>query len=617
MNGRKGQSPPGLRSGPPPETSNRHGLVQSLLNLLLVLTLAAVSLRVAPVAALTLPWQQHTLLGQPAATSNRMGPLQEVSPPEAVLQLQSALGGRQPVVEILSPEDDSVLPAGPWSLKLRVHDWPLVDGGTLGVGPHLAVQLDQEPPRIWTRSEGMMPELSPGSHRLTVYAALPWGEARKNPGAVQQIRLHRTAPNPLSLPEVGSPQLLAVSPAGPAGTEPLLLDWLLLDAPLQDVGGSGTQWRLRVTINGEDVLLDEQSPLWLRGWQPGLNALRLELLDARGEPLNPPFNSLVQEVDLGTTAGAPRWRGATLSASELGFLLGEAPPAVSSDQAMPAEAALPEGSLSSAAASNRNRDDTATSPAVQAPPPLDAKDTGLTHPQPSEGSLGKEGPVDPSDPTRNPATRQPLDAVPASAPAAPDGAPSPARTRVLGPAALAPISEDSATPPAPAAANPPVANKAAAGVAPAEAPQSSDAEDETRDDEPASAAPTPGEQGGAAGSEPDVPETRAQELSGLPQPAPAAATEAAEVDRPAQEIRAGASDPSHDPPQQTMPPTTATPPQTPSPTPGTPLEDDDRDRVHPTAALTGRARDLVNDDGTLRRPERRGPLAGLRERLQP
>lgn len=282
-----------------------------------------------------LPWQPAMALGptwRRGRSPERAEPvglrhaLQEVSPPEGVQQLQQALAGRQPVVEILSPQDDTLLGGEPWTLKLRVHDWPLVDAGELGLGPHLVVQLDDEPPRRWTRTEGPMPALRPGSHRLTVYAAQPWGEARKNPGAWQQIRLHRTAANPLAVPARGTPQLVAVSPAGGAAEDPLLVDWLLLDAPLQNLGSAGIQWRLRLTINGEDTLLDQQTPLWLRGWKPGENALQLQLLDGRGNPLNPPFNSLVEAVERSPAAASPPWREGPLSAGELAILIGEAPP---------------------------------------------------------------------------------------------------------------------------------------------------------------------------------------------------------------------------------------------------------------------------------------------------
>jgi hypothetical protein len=250
---------------------------------------------------------------------------QEVPPPEWVQTMQGALEGRDPKVQILSPADGSLLPDAPWTLRLHVSDWPLVDAGPLGLGPHLVVQLDGQPPRPVVETEVEMAPLSPGSHVLTVYAAKPWGEAHKSPAALQQIRLHRLAPNPATLPAPGTPQLLPVSPAGPSGDPPLLLDWLLIDAPLQGLRTETLGWRLRVTLNGESVLVDRQTPLWLRGWRSGSNALLLELLDGRGEPLNPPFNSLLREVIVTPPAGPARPKSESLSPLERAVLLGEQP----------------------------------------------------------------------------------------------------------------------------------------------------------------------------------------------------------------------------------------------------------------------------------------------------
>jgi hypothetical protein len=528
--------------------------------------------------------------------------LQEVSPPAAVQQLQSALAGRQPVVDILAPQDDAVLPPGPWTLKLRVHDWPLVDGGALGVGPHLAVQLDQEPPRIWTESEGVMPELSPGSHRLTIYAALPWGEARKNPGAVQQIRLHRTAPNPLSQPSAGSPQLLAVSPSGPAAAEPLLLDWLLLDAPLQDVGGRGVQWRLRVAINGEDVLLDQQSPLWLRGWKPGLNALRLDLLDARGEPLNPPFNSLVQEVVVSSEALPERWRGETLSDAELAILLGETPPVPQSGRPATLPPPTPERPFPSPSLWSRGTEDIPGS-TIEAPLAPAAPDAGANGAQPADQTPSGQVPD-----TRSSMAQEP--------------------------AAMAEISQGVTAPPASGAASPPVQAESTAGSPPDQDDQAGDHADQHRENELTSASGSTGtgETAGTARLEADSSVISAHGVTVAPPPSPSPETPAPAAALPAQDPRSGASEPSLDPSPQTMPPATASsPPPTAPPSiakpsiakpsiaaPTAATEDgDDASRVRPSTALSGRARDLVNDDGTLRRPERRGPLAGLRERLQP
>ncbi|WP_353617351.1 MULTISPECIES: hypothetical protein [unclassified Synechococcus] len=296
----------------------RAGLLAAAL--LLVFTLA-------PPAALafSLPGRRPSAAA-PATPAMGRSSQQEVAPPLAVQQLQEALETRRPRVEIVSPTDGALLPAGPWTLKLRVEDWPLVDAGPLGLGPHLVVQLDGDDPLPLTATSTTMRPLEPGSHRLTVYAARPWGEAVKDPGAQRQIRLHRVAANTLGQPAPGSPQLIAVSPRGTAAGTPLLLDWLLLEAPLQNLRSGDASWRLRVSINGDSFLVDRQTPLWLEGWRTGSNAVQLDLLDGLGEPLNPPFNSLVGEVILEPGAEPPRWQKGRLTASELAILLGEAPP---------------------------------------------------------------------------------------------------------------------------------------------------------------------------------------------------------------------------------------------------------------------------------------------------
>jgi len=85
--------------------------------------------------------------------------------------------------------------------------------------------------------------------------------------------------------------------------------------------------------------------------------VQLELLDGRGDPLNPPFNSVVREVVVGT-GNRPAWLRPNLTPAELALLAGEqlapapeAPlPPISpepqalapSDEAAPAEEPAPE-----------------------------------------------------------------------------------------------------------------------------------------------------------------------------------------------------------------------------------------------------------------------------------
>ncbi|MCX5957485.1 MAG: hypothetical protein NTW51_14050 [Cyanobacteria bacterium] len=314
--------------------------------------LLALALVIGAWLALPLPAHAWSLPGRsagspPVATPAALKGLQEVAPPAAVQQLAEALGPRQPRITILEPRDGALLPDAPWTLRLGVEDWPLVDAGSLGLGSHLMVQLDDGLPQPLLKTTASMPPLSPGSHRFTVYAVRPWGEVVKSPGAFRQIRLHRVAANPLALPAEGSPQLLAVSPSKDIAGEPVLLDWLLIDAPLQNLRADDARWRLRVTVNGDSFLVNQQTPLWLKGWKSGSNAVLFELVDGRGEPLNPPFNSVVREVRLDPGSPRPPWLGPRLDGPALARLLGDLPsaqPEAPSEQP-PAQKAPPQESV--------------------------------------------------------------------------------------------------------------------------------------------------------------------------------------------------------------------------------------------------------------------------------
>ncbi|NDG75707.1 MAG: hypothetical protein EBX49_10325 [Synechococcaceae bacterium WB8_1B_136] len=432
----------------------------------------------------------------PLAVSAPSGGLQEVAPPGAVGQLAVRLHQREPQVSILSPADNTLLPAGPWTLSLNLKDWPLSDAGDLGLGPHLVVQLDDNAPLRISQPEQLraipMAELSPGSHRITVYAARPWGEAVKSPGASRQIRLHRVAANPAQLPAPGSPQLIATSPSSLSSSEPVLIDWLLLDAPLQHLREGDDSWRLRITVNGDSFLVDRQVPLWLKGFRSGSNAVQMELLDGRGDPLNPPFNSLVQEMVIGSSRPAA-WQRSSLTPEQLAPLSGE-PRAATPEP--PAAAATPE-------------------PPAAAEPPAPA-------PAPEPVALSSD----------QPAALPQIEATPVAAPAA---APE-----------TAPLQPD-------------------APLAGSELAEIELAKTELADSEQAEAQ-----------------EVEAQQVEAQQQPQSAAEAPLAKV------------------PQAAPPPGASVPPA---------------ERIAPSTSLSGSARELVNADGSLVKPQRSGPLARLREKL--
>jgi hypothetical protein len=356
------------------------------------------------------------------------------------------------------------------------------------------VQLDDNLPTPLVSTSVAMPALSPGSHRLTVMAARPWGEVVKRPGAFQQIRLHRVSPNPLALPAPGSPQLLPVSPLGRSASEPVLLDWLLIDAPLQNLRADDARWRLRVTINGDSFLVDQPTPLWLNGWKSGSNAVLLELVDGRGEPLNPPFNSLVREVVLQPRANRPAWMGERLSDADLAQLLGQAPldappAATEQPQAPTAAATQPPAPPPAPAAKPEPAPIPAPAPAAPSPgspqsipsskPPAIAPLEGATKP-PSLGDdavpPGAEAPERIPDAASDDSEPAPVSAPePIEAPAAPPPTPLPAAPA----APVAPVAPVASNNPEPAALAAETASPSGASPTPAPAGASPSASLET------------------------------------------------------------------------------------------------------------------------------------------
>ena len=263
----------------------------------------------------------------PTSSNTSAQALQEVAPPAAAQQIAHVLSAHEPRLELLSPAADSLVPAGPWTLRLLVSDWPLLQSPSLGPGAHVVVQLDGEAPvRAFDASadgvvELEMPALTPGSHRLVAYAALPWGEAVSARQARLNWRLHRGLRNQVALPDEAAPQLVAIGAPSLAATRPVPINWLLLNAPLQHLRPDDEQWRLRLSLEGSSVVLDRAQPLWLSGLKPGEHFLQLDLLDASGELLGAPFNALVLELPVPSSrSGAPAFYGAELNASQLAEL---------------------------------------------------------------------------------------------------------------------------------------------------------------------------------------------------------------------------------------------------------------------------------------------------------
>lgn len=283
-----------------------------------------------PVAGLALPtWplrgdgnKQTPLESQPPS-----GRLQEVAPPGAVQQLREKLQRYQPNLRLVTPTDDSVINADTVELILDVKNWPISRDDQLGLGPHVVVQIDNQPPRQLHELEAnrvsvRLNDLAPGSHRFSAWAAYPWGEAVKTPGANLQGRFHLWQRMEGTQPGSNAPWLVPVTNSADPALQPLLLDWLIWNAPLQNLRDGDGRWRLRLSVDGDSFLVDHQEALWLKGNSSSRgNLVQMELLNGVGEPITPEFNNRLIHQS-GQRATSPTWLKAHLTEEELTRLSG-------------------------------------------------------------------------------------------------------------------------------------------------------------------------------------------------------------------------------------------------------------------------------------------------------
>ncbi len=229
--------------------------------------------------------------------------LEEIAPPAIINELDTILSKYQPQVSILTPQPDQVFTENTVTVKLQVQDLPIFRDSQLNLGPHLQLILDNDRYlSIYDLNEPIVLEdLTPGTHTLRVFAVKPWLESFKNEGAYAQIPFHIYTQTGYT-PDTSLPLLTYNSPQGTYGAEPIMLDFYLTNAPLhfvakQNPNDNISDWRIRVTINDESFLLDSWKPVYLKGFQPGINWVKLEFIDDQGEKIENLFNTSVQLVN--------------------------------------------------------------------------------------------------------------------------------------------------------------------------------------------------------------------------------------------------------------------------------------------------------------------------------
>lgn len=227
--------------------------------------------------------------------------LSEVSPPTELVKLRDSLKNYRPQVTIVSPRANEVLQDTTVNVRFQVQDLPIFKNSDLELGPHLHVILDNQPDiEVYNIAQPLVfQDLEPGTHTLRVFAARPWDESFKNEGAYAQTTFHLLTKTEENQPDPALPLLTYNRPVKTYGAEPILLDFYLSNAPLHLVAQANpddniSDWRIRVTINGESFVLNQWEPIYLKGFKPGKNWVQLEFLDEQGNSVKNVFNNTVR-----------------------------------------------------------------------------------------------------------------------------------------------------------------------------------------------------------------------------------------------------------------------------------------------------------------------------------
>ncbi|MFB2938590.1 hypothetical protein ACE1B6_25350 [Aerosakkonemataceae cyanobacterium BLCC-F154] len=225
----------------------------------------------------------------------------EVSPPEIIQELRQGLESYQPQLSILSPQPDEILEDNSVTVKFQVQNLPIFKNSQLGLGPHLQVFLDNQPYQaVYDLHEPLVfSDLAPGTHTIRVFASRPWHESFKNEGAYSQTTFHIFTKTNENNPNPAQPLLTYSLPQGSYGAEPIMLDFYLTNAPSHLIAQKSpddeiADWQIRCTVNGKSFIIDKWQPIYLQGFKPGKNWVKLELLNEQGNPLKNVYNSTVR-----------------------------------------------------------------------------------------------------------------------------------------------------------------------------------------------------------------------------------------------------------------------------------------------------------------------------------
>jgi len=163
-----------------------------------------------------------------------------------------------------------------------------------GKGQHIHYIVNNGPYAAHYMSD-VPDELEAGNYVVLAFLSRSYHESVKSEGAyfIENITVGDVEPIEADLT---APHLFYSRPKGTykgADAKKVMLDFYLLNETISPDGN-----KVRATINGSEFMIEEWAPHYIEGMPMGENIIKLELIDADGNLIEGPFNSVERTITL-------------------------------------------------------------------------------------------------------------------------------------------------------------------------------------------------------------------------------------------------------------------------------------------------------------------------------
>ena len=207
------------------------------------------------------------------------------------------------ILEMNTPGEGEQLEAGSipfdftvknYELTAKTADADIKQCANSGKGQHIHLILNNQPYAAHYDSS-FEKELEADNYVSLAFLSRSYHESLKEPNAfvLRQFSVGDVEPAPVDLTQ---PHMFYSRPKGTYtgdDTKKILLDFYLVNTEISANGN-----KVRATINGEEFMITEWAPYFVEGLPMGENTFKLELLDADGNLIDGPYNTVERTVNL-------------------------------------------------------------------------------------------------------------------------------------------------------------------------------------------------------------------------------------------------------------------------------------------------------------------------------